>query len=127
MSHFKFYSAYEVDHSIDEKMFYRIIISKGDVFYPNLMNYNHKYLFLAKLKNSTLRKILLFTLLGCEILFYSLLLLLLFSTTKNIVIRPHEVFLKKIFISLILTIIIVFILKKLFNIIKCIIQIKPII
>lgn len=118
---------YEVDHSIDEKMFYRIIISKGDVFYPNLMNYNHKYLFLAKLKNSTLRKILLFTLLGCEILFYSLLLLLLFSTTKNIVIRPHEVFLKKIFIALILTIIIAFILKKLFNIIKCIIQIKPII
>lgn len=118
---------YEVYYSINENMFYRMIVSKGEIFYPNLMSYNHKFLFLAKFKNSTLRKILLFTLLGCEILFYSLLILLLFSTTKNIVIRPHEVFLKKIFIALILTIIIAFILKKLFNMIKSIIQIKPII
>jgi hypothetical protein len=68
-------SLYGVDYSIDEKMFYRIIVSKGEVFDFNLMNYNNKYLFIAKFKNSTLRKFLLFTLFGCEILFYSLLFL----------------------------------------------------
>ncbi|WP_336938481.1 hypothetical protein [Acinetobacter modestus] len=118
---------YEVDYSIDEKMFYRIIVNKGDVFKFNLMNYKHRYLFLAKLKNNKIRKILLFTLLSCEILFNSTLLLLLFFTTKNIVTRSHEVFFKKLLIAFILTMIMAFLLKKIFNIVKNTIKIKPII
>jgi NADH:ubiquinone oxidoreductase subunit K len=82
-------------------MFYRIIV-KGDVFKFNLMNYKHRYLFLAKLKNNKIRKILLFTLLSCEILFNSTLLLLLFFTTT----RSMRYFLKNI--AFILTMIMFF-------------------
>jgi hypothetical protein len=89
------------------KKCFTALLFKGDVFKFNLMNYKHRYLFLAKLKNNKIRKILLFTLLSCEILFNSTLLLLLFFTTKNIVTRSHEVFFKK-FIAFILTMIMVF-------------------
>lgn len=45
-------NATELDYSIDEETFYRIIVTNGEVFPTNLMGYQHRYQFLVKILDS---------------------------------------------------------------------------
>lgn len=117
----------ELDWSIDEETFYRMLVTKGEVHPSNLMGYQHRYRFLTQFKNNRLRQTLLYIFLSIEIFFNLLLLLLLFFTTKEIMARVDQGFLKIGFISLILILIMMYIFKKIFKRIQYFYQIKPII
>lgn len=64
-------NATELDYSIDEETFYRIIITNGEVFLTNLMGYQHRYQFLVKILDSKKRTVFVNSLLVAEILYFS--------------------------------------------------------
>lgn len=117
----------ELDWSIDEETFYRLLVTKGEAHPSNLIGYQHRYHFLTQFKNNRLRQTLLYIFLSIEIFFNLLLLLLLFFTTKEIRARVDQGFFKIGFISLILIIIMMYIFKKIFKRIQYFYQVKPII
>ncbi len=61
---------YELVFELNEEDFYRLLITKGEVFSGNLRDYQHRYIFLSKLKNHTIRKWILYAYLFGEFLFY---------------------------------------------------------
>lgn len=61
----------EYDYSIDEETFYRILITKGEVFSENLLGFKHRYTFLVRISDSKKRTIFVNSLLIAEIIYFA--------------------------------------------------------
>lgn len=61
----------EYGYSIDEETFYRILITKGEVFSENLLGFQHRYTFLVRISDSKKRTIFVNSLLIAEIIYFA--------------------------------------------------------